>query len=112
MKHIKTGTHRGFFKVLTGTRSVQAAKMVLPPGQSSGEFGDEHPCCEQWLFVVQGTGRARVGKNRVALQANSLLLIEKDEPHQITNTGRKPLVTLNFYAPPAYTADGELRPMK
>ena len=109
MKHVKTGAYRSFFKVLTDTRSVQAAKMVLPPGQSSGEFGDEHPRSEQWLFVISGTGRARVGKSRVALKANSLLLIEKDEPHQITNTGKQPLVTLNFYSPPAYTTDGELR---
>jgi mannose-6-phosphate isomerase-like protein (cupin superfamily) len=109
MKHIKTGTHRGFFKVLASTRSLQAAKMVLQPGASSGEFGDEHPRSEQWLFVISGTGRARVGKSRVALTAYSLLLIEKDEPHQITNTGTEPLVTLNFYAPPAYTPEGDLR---
>jgi mannose-6-phosphate isomerase-like protein (cupin superfamily) len=109
MKHLKTSACRGFFKVLARTRSVQAAKMVLPPGQVSGEFGDEHPRSEQWLFVVSGVGRARVGKSRVALKANSLLLIEKDEPHQIVNTGRKPLVTINFYAPPAYTPEGEVR---
>jgi mannose-6-phosphate isomerase-like protein (cupin superfamily) len=108
MKHIKTGIQRGFFKVLAGTRALQAAKMVLRPGASSGEFGDEHPRSEQWLFVLSGTGRARVGKSRVALKTNSLLLIEKDEPHQVTNTGRAPLVTLNFYAPPAYTDDGDL----
>ena len=112
MKHIKTGMHRGFFKVLAGTHSLQAAKMVLRPGQSSGEFGAEHPRSEQWLLVVTGTGRARVGKSRVAIKTSSLLLIEKDEPHQITNTGRTPLVTLNFYAPPAYTPKGELRPTK
>src|ERR1700722_8444886 len=109
MRHLKTSPHRSLFKVLADTRSVQAAKMVLRPGASSGELGDEHPRSEQWLFVISGTGRARVGKSRVALKANSLLLIEKDEPHQITNTGKHPLVTLNFYAPPAYTADGELR---
>jgi mannose-6-phosphate isomerase-like protein (cupin superfamily) len=109
MKHIKTAAYRSFFQVLADSRSAQAAKMVLRPGASSGEFGDEHPRSEQWLFVISGTGRARVGKRRVAIKAYSLLLIEKDEPHQITNTGRTPLVTLNFYAPPAYTADGEPR---
>jgi mannose-6-phosphate isomerase-like protein (cupin superfamily) len=109
MKHIKTGSYCGLFKVLAETRSVQAATMVLQPGASSGEFGEEHPRSEQWLFVISGAGRARVGKSRVALKPNSLLLIEKGEPHQITNTGSQPLVTINFYAPPAYTADGELR---
>jgi mannose-6-phosphate isomerase-like protein (cupin superfamily) len=52
---------------------------------------------------VKGKGRA------IALKAGSLLLIEKREPHQITNTGKEPMVTLSFYAPPAYTEDGEVK---
>ena len=81
--------------------------MVLPPGRSTGEPQNEHPASEQWLFVISGAGRARVKGRRVGLRENSLLLIEKGEIHQITNSGRRPLVTLNFYAPPAYTPDGE-----
>ena len=109
MKHFKTRSHRKFFKVLHATRSAQAAMMVLQPGQSTGEKPEnEHPWAEQWLFVISGTGRAKVGGRRTALRENSLLLIDKGEPHQVTNTGRRPLVTLNFYAPPAYTPDGEL----
>lgn len=83
--------------------------MVLEPGESTGEFKNEHPQSEQWLYVVSGTGRARVAKSAVALKKNSLLLIEKRQPHQIRNTGQTPLVTLNFYVPPAYRADGELK---
>jgi mannose-6-phosphate isomerase-like protein (cupin superfamily) len=109
MKHFKTGTHRSFFKVLHATRSAQAAMMVLQPGQATGEEPEnEHPWAEQWLFVISGVGRAKVGKSRVSLRENSLLLIEKGEPHQVVSIGRRPLVTLNFYAPPAYTMDGEL----
>jgi mannose-6-phosphate isomerase-like protein (cupin superfamily) len=109
MKHFKTGSHRSFFKVLHATRSAQAAMMVLRPGQSTSDKPEnEHPWAEQWLFVVSGSGGAKVGSRRETIRENSLLLIEKGEPHQVTNTGRKPLVTLNLYAPPAYTADGEL----
>jgi mannose-6-phosphate isomerase-like protein (cupin superfamily) len=43
------------------------------------------------------------------LQPNSLLVIERGERHQIKNTGRRQLATLNIYVPPAYTGDGELR---
>ena len=84
--------------------------MVLKPGQSSSnEPEDEHPKAEQWLYVVSGSGRAK-GKGRsISLKAGSLLLIEKREPHQITNTGKEPMVTLNFYAPPAYTDEGEVK---
>jgi mannose-6-phosphate isomerase-like protein (cupin superfamily) len=109
MKHIKTGKVRGFFEVLAQTRSGQAAMMTLRPGQSTGEPENEHSRSEQWLFVISGSGTARVGKRTVALRKNSLLLIEKGEVHQVSNSGRGRLVTLNFYAPPAYTPAGEVR---
>ena len=81
--------------------------MVLKPGQSTGEPQNEHPRSEQWLYVVSGSGNAVVNQRRVLLKDNSLLLIEKGEIHQVTNMGRRPLVTLNFYAPPAYTKNGD-----
>ena len=107
MKHFKTGTRHAFFKVLASTRSAQAAMMVLRPGQSTGEPQNEHPRSEQWLLVISGSGRARVNKRRLSIRPNSLLLIEKGEVHQVTNNGRRLLVTVNFYAPPAYDKDGE-----
>ena len=112
MHHLATGSNRKFFTVLHSTRHAQAAMMTLRPGQSSSdEPVNEHPRCEQWLFVIRGAGRATVNRRRVALRANSLLVIEEGEPHQITNTGRTPLVTLNFYSPPAYTRSGDLKVM-
>jgi len=115
MKHVKTGTKRGQFDLLAATRSAQAAKMTLRPGAASdSEPSNEHPRSEQWVFVISGTGEAIIGKRRdslrrVVLRDNSLLLIEKGELHQIKNTGRRALVTINFYVPPAYDADGEPR---
>lgn len=110
MKHVNTSHHRAFFKPLMQSRSIQAATMVLKPGQLSSEKPEnEHPRAEQWLFVVSGSGRSKVARRTVRLTAGSLLLIEKGEAHQITNTGRVPMVTVNFYAPPAYSADGEVK---
>ena len=109
MRHVKTGSKRGFFQVLAATASAQAAMMTLSPGQKSGgAVENEHPSAEQWLFVVSGGGTARVGKRRVEIRANSLLLIEKGEPHQIENTGRQRLVTFNLYVPSAYDQQGEV----
>jgi mannose-6-phosphate isomerase-like protein (cupin superfamily) len=109
MRHIKTGAHRGFFRILGTADSSQAAVMVLKPGQAtSDEPENEHTNAEQWLFVISGTGKARAGGRSASLTAGSLLLVEKGEPHRIVNTGRRPLVTLNFYAPPAYSQDGEV----
>jgi mannose-6-phosphate isomerase-like protein (cupin superfamily) len=110
MKFVNTLRHKGFFKPLLESRSVQAAMMVLKPGQSSSDQPeDEHPKAEQWLFVIGGTGKAKSPRRALKLKPGSLLLIEKNEPHQITNTGREPLTTINFYAPPAYARDGEVR---
>ncbi len=110
MKHLKTHKSRAEFALLASTRSAQAAMMTLQPGGSTGEdVENEHPNAEQWLFVVSGTGRATVGRRGVEIGANSLLLIEKGEPHRIVNTGRSPLVTLNFYVPPAYKKGGDVK---
>ena len=116
MKHIKTGTRRGSFDLLAETRDAQAAMMTLPPGRASEATpGNEHPRSEQWLLVLAGTGEATIGRRRgalrrVKLSKNSLLLIEKGDLHQIRNTGQRPLRTINFYTPPAYDKDAEVRP--
>ena len=108
MKHIATGKHRGDFVPLHATRSSQAAMMTIAPGENSGEdMENEHAWAEQWLYVVSGTGKARVGKRTVRLEPGSLLLVEKRERHRISNTGRRPLITVNVYAPPAYRSDGD-----
>ena len=110
MKLIKTGRRRAEFAVLASTSSAQAAMMTLQPGGSTGKHVEnEHPNAEQWLFVVSGTGRATVSRRTVQIKERSLLLIEKGEPHKITNTGRSPLVTLNLYVPPAYTKAGDVK---
>ncbi len=110
MKHIQTARHAEFFNPLMESKRLQAAMMTLAAGESSSdEMANEHPRAEQWLFVVRGRGRVRVSGRSAALGAGSLVWIEAGEPHQITNTGRSPLVTINFYAPPAYTASGNVR---
>lgn len=84
--------------------------MTLRPGDSSSESsGNEHGWAEQWLYVVAGSGIARVSGRSVRLREGSLLLIRKRERHVIENTGRTHLVTINVYAPPAYGPDGEPR---
>jgi mannose-6-phosphate isomerase-like protein (cupin superfamily) len=109
MKSIETARHRRrSFAVLLRTRGAQAATMTLAPGAASDEdSANEHPWAEQWLYVVSGTGTARVGRRTVRLREGSLLVIEKREPHRIRAGRRSRLVTLNVYVPPAYDAQGE-----
>jgi mannose-6-phosphate isomerase-like protein (cupin superfamily) len=82
--------------------------MTLAPGsESSEDSSNEHAWAEQWLYVVSGTGTARVGRRSIPLRAGSLLLINKREPHVIKAGLRSRLVTINIYVPPAYRGDGE-----
>jgi mannose-6-phosphate isomerase-like protein (cupin superfamily) len=62
------------------------------------------------LYVVRGSGRA-IGRGKsYGLRPGTLLLIERGEPHEIQNTGRSPLQTLNLYVPPAYRKSGDELP--
>jgi mannose-6-phosphate isomerase-like protein (cupin superfamily) len=98
------------FKVMMGNRRVQAAQMVIAPGDSEGGPKNRHRDSDQWLFVISGTGAAIVGGRRHALRSHSLLLIEHGERHEIRNTGRTLLKTLNLYSPPGYTKSGDELP--
>lgn len=81
--------------------------MVLQPGAESSEASaNEHGWAEQWLYVVSGTGTARVGKRTVKLREGVLVLIARREPHVI-RAGRARLVTFNVYVPAAYDREGE-----
>jgi mannose-6-phosphate isomerase-like protein (cupin superfamily) len=90
------------WKVLAKTRRSEAAVMVIPPGKSEGGPGNEHPKSDQWLYVVEGAGKAVVNNKEVPIHKGSLLLIQAGEKHQIRNTGHHALRTLNLYSPPAY----------
>jgi mannose-6-phosphate isomerase-like protein (cupin superfamily) len=95
------------FRVLLGNRRVQAAQMVIEPKESEGGPNNRHRNADQWLLVMRGTGVAIMGRRRVLLRPNTLLLIEHGEQHEIRNTGRVQLQTLNFYSPPGYTKGGD-----
>lgn len=94
------------FRVAFDVRKAQAAEMVIAPGDSEGGPDNRHRGADQWLFVLSGTGVALVEERRVPLKAGTLLVIEKGEHHEVRNTGRSLLRTLNFYYPPAFDADG------
>ena len=115
MKLVRTDKHHGEFKPLAKTKIGQVAIMELEPGDvSDEELSNEHPDSEQWLYLISGTGRATVvsrrqGRRTCTLRPGMLLIIEKGELHQIKNTGKKLLRSINFYLPSAYGTDGRLR---
>ena len=109
MKRKRLRFGRGF-RVALGNARSQAAEMVLAPGKAEGDAGNRHRGADQWLYVLSGSGIARVNKRRYALSAGSLLLIERGDEHEIRNTGRGLMKTLNVYVPPAYDSKGDELP--
>lgn len=107
IKHLRFG--KGFSVAMSNARA-QCATMVIAPGDCEGGPDNRHRGADQWLFVLSGTGVAILGGRKHRLKAGSLVLVEKGTTHEIRNTGRTPLKTLNVYVPPAYRADGEELP--
>jgi len=108
MKHKQLRFGKGF-RVAFGNARSQAAEMVIPPGDAEGDSSNRHRGADQWLYVLSGTGRATINGRRYRLRPGSLLLIEKKDRHEIRNSGRALLRTLNVYVPPAYTKAGNER---
>ena len=106
-KHLRFG--RGF-RVAIGNRRSQAAEMVIAPGKAEGDPDNRHRGADQWLFVLSGTGVATVNGKRYPLRAGSLMLIERGDRHEVRNTGRGLMKTLNVYVPPAYDSEGNELP--
>jgi mannose-6-phosphate isomerase-like protein (cupin superfamily) len=71
---------------------------------------NRHRGLDQWLFVVSGEGVATMEEERVDPKEGTLIPIPLGPRHEIRNTGAEALRTLNVYAPPAYTLEGDELP--
>lgn len=98
------------FRIGPSTAAGQVAEMVIPAGASEGGPGNRHRSSDQWLYVVAGTGVVIGSRRRVPLRPGMILLIPAGQWHEVRNTGRNALQTLNFYAPPGYTRGGTRLP--
>jgi mannose-6-phosphate isomerase-like protein (cupin superfamily) len=107
MKRKRLSLRVGFHVGIT-TRSAQAATMVLVPGGKEGGPDNRHRGADQWLYVLSGTGRAVLNGRGTPLSEGVLVLIKRGDVHEIRNTGRRQLKTLNLYVPPAYGRSGRL----
>ena len=109
MKREQLVQRRGFHVGVT-TRRAQVAMMNLAPRGKEGRPDNRHRGADQWLYVIEGSGRARVNGRTVRLRKGTLVLIERGDRHEIRNTGRGQLKIVNFYTPAAYRRDGEPLP--
>ncbi len=109
MRQAKADFRTGFH-MLTGDLRSQAASMVIAAGGKEGSSENCHVGADQWLYVAAGKGEAVVNGRVYALEAGSIMLIQRGDTHEIRNTGRSPLKTINVYLPPAYTSFGDELP--
>ena len=110
MKYKRLKFGKGF-RVVFDTRRGQAAEMVIAPGDAEGD--SQQSSRRARINGCSSSPAADAPPSTVApkaLRAGDLLLIEKNDRHEIRNTGRTLLRTLNFYTPPAYTKSGNPNP--
>ena len=98
------------FRVALGNRRCQAAEMVIEPGGAEGGPRNRHRGADQWLFVVAGSGVAKIKGRRYPLKSGALLLIEHGDQHEIRNSGCFSLVSFFVFSPPAYAKNGDELP--
>jgi hypothetical protein len=109
MKH-KTLRFGEGFGVVLGNRRSQAAQMVLAPGNRRATRATATTAPTSGSSSSREAASPINGK-RYPLRPGSLFLIERGDRHEIRNTGRARLTTLNFYVPPGYKPNGdECRP--
>src|SRR5271167_3292078 len=74
-----------------GGRALGCSHFEVPPGKTAFPF-HFHSGFEEALFVLEGTGTARIGKDRVELRAGDYMAFPAgpDGAHALTNTGTGP----------------------
>jgi mannose-6-phosphate isomerase-like protein (cupin superfamily) len=91
-----------WFEVLQTSPRSQTAMMTLAPGASTGKKAEAHKKSDQVLLMLRGKLTGQIGKEKVRLRKGDVLVISAGTAHRFKNTGRKPAVTFNVYAPPEY----------
>jgi uncharacterized cupin superfamily protein len=88
--------HRALARAV-GARQIGCGLVEIPPGKTAWPH-HWHCANEEAMYVVSGTGTARIGDARVAIRAGDYLAFPVGPAcaHQTTNTGTEPLVYLVF----------------
>jgi mannose-6-phosphate isomerase-like protein (cupin superfamily) len=89
--------HNTFFrKVLFTAQKSQLVVMSLLPGE---EIGLEIHDGDQLLYAVKGEGVAVINETREPFEKGAILCVPAGAPHNVINTGERPLKLFTIYAP-------------
>lgn len=78
-------------------RNQSLAEASVAPGQATQPH--YHSQTEEIYYILQGSGRMRVGQSSRDVGPGDAIAIPPGEPHQITNTGAATLLFLCCCAP-------------
>ncbi len=83
---------------LYAAHGCEAASTVYFEVQPGDHIGRHTDSAEEILFIVDGTGEAVVGDERVPVMRGALALVPELVPHDVYATGDSPLRVLGFFA--------------
>jgi len=87
----------------TGSKAMGARLWRLPP--MSANTLHKHPRSEEFYFVLEGTGRMRIGQDTLTIQKHGGVHVMPEQLRQVFNDTDKEVLWLIFGAP-----DDELLP--
>lgn len=86
--------HLGYY---SGGKGIGCSWYEVPPGKAAWPY-HYHTANEESLFILEGTGTLRIGKEEVAVGPGDYAAfpVGPDHAHQVRNTGTAPLRYLCF----------------
>ncbi len=94
----------------TGSEILGARLWKFPP--KSANTLHRHPKAEEFYFVVEGTGRMRVGDETITMPKHGGVLVGPELLRQVFNDTNEEVLWLIVGAPEREFEDGELHDMK
>lgn len=89
---------------------VQAYKQVMPPGRPSPEPELATHEGYEWLYVLSGRVRLRLGEHDLVLSDGEVAEFDTRTPHALSNPGPDPAELLILYGPQGERAHVRARP--
>jgi uncharacterized cupin superfamily protein len=94
------GSRRRRLGAAAGGAALGCTHLEVAPGKTAFPF-HFHSAFEEALFILEGEGAARIGKEAVAVRAGDYVVFPAGPtaPHALTNTGKAPLRYLALSSP-------------
>jgi quercetin dioxygenase-like cupin family protein len=83
-----------------GAKHLSACVIRVAPGEKVRP-AHSHPNGEEFIYIIQGSGRVLVNGEVAALEAGSAVLFPQGSVHMLQNTGSEEMKVICFFAPPS-----------